>query len=155
MKLRDFIHVGAITSSLKATDRDAVLREIVESLASAGAIEAAMIEPVVDALLKRERTGTTGFGKGVAVPHAKLPGIGKLCGAVGLSAAGVDFKALDHKPVHSIFMVLSPLGQDQVHHQAMEVIFRNLNKDIYRRSLRQADSSEKVVKLLDEADAGK
>jgi len=75
--------------------------------------------------------------------------------AIGLSSAGVDFKALDHKPVFSVFMLLSPLGADQIHLQAMEVIFRSLNKDMFRRSLRQADTVRKVLDLLDEADSVK
>ncbi len=155
MKLREFIQSDAVIVSLLATERDGVIRELVTALSSAGALPAGDVDDLVAALIKREKTGTTGFGKGVAVPHAKHAKVTKLVGAVGLSQAGIDFNALDHKPVYSIFMVLSPAGQDQLHHQAMEVIFRNLNKDMYRRFLRQADTKEKLLDLLDEADAGK
>ncbi|MFT3786985.1 MAG: PTS sugar transporter subunit IIA [Tepidisphaeraceae bacterium] len=155
MKLREFIQTEAVIVSLNATDRDGVIQEMVDELAASGAIDPADVADLVAALVKRERTGTTGFGKGVAVPHAKHPKVSKLIGTVALSKNGVDFNALDHKPVFSVFMVLSPAGQDQLHHQAMEVIFRNLNKDMYRRFLRQADTKEKLIELLDEADAGK
>lgn len=155
MKLRDFIQPEAIQIQLKATDRDGVIRELVASLVSSGGLDQSASDEVTAALIKREKNGSTGFGKGVAVPHVKHPKIGKLVGAIGLSATGVEFGALDHKPVYSVFMLLSPQGQDQAHLGAMEVIFRSLNKDMFRRFLRQADTREKVIELLDEADAGK
>lgn len=155
MKLRDFINIDAITVSLEAIDRDGVINELVDSLVSAGALPDAVAQEIIAALIKREKNGSTGFGKGVAVPHAKHAKVPNLVCAIGLSSAGINFNALDHKPVYSVFLLLSPLGQDQAHLQAMEVIFRSLNKDIFRRFLRQSDTREKVVELLDETDAGK
>lgn len=155
MKLREFINIDAITVSLEAIHRDGVIKEMVESLVSAGSLPGAEAQEIVAALIRREKNGSTGFGKGVAVPHAKHAKVPNLIGAVGLSPVGIDFNALDHKPVYSVFLLLSPLGQDQAHLQAMEVIFRSLNKDMFRRFLRQADTREKVLELLDEMDAGK
>ena len=91
----------------------------------------------------------------MAAPHCKHPRIRKLIGTIGLSNAGVEFNALDHKPVHSVFMLLSPQGQDQLHLQAMEVVFKNLKEDMFRRLLRQVDTKEKLIELLAETDAGK
>ena len=73
MKLKEFIVADAIVAELAATDRDGALRELVTSLATAGAIEQAAVDDVVAALIKREQNGSTGFGKGVAVPHVKHP----------------------------------------------------------------------------------
>lgn len=154
MKLRELIGSQAIVTSLTSTDRDGVIKEMIQCLVEAGSLESDAAPDIIAALIKREKSASTGFGKGVAVPHAKHPRVGKLTGAVGLSHAGIDFKAVDQKPVYSVFMLLSPLGQDQQHLQAMEVIFRNLNKDMFRRFLRQADTSQKVLDLLDEADQG-
>jgi PTS system nitrogen regulatory IIA component len=63
---------------------------------------------VVAKLLDREEKGSTGFGRGVAVPHAKHEGVGKLIAAIGLSDRGVDFASLDKQPVFSVFLLLSP-----------------------------------------------
>jgi mannitol/fructose-specific phosphotransferase system IIA component (Ntr-type) len=71
MKLKDFIVNDAIVPELAANDRDGVIKELVASLAAAGAIEQAAVPEVVAALIKREQNGSTGFGKGVAVPHVK------------------------------------------------------------------------------------
>jgi mannitol/fructose-specific phosphotransferase system IIA component (Ntr-type) len=91
----------------------------------------------------------------VAVPHVKHPKVKKMVGTVGRSAGGVDFAALDHQPVYSVVLLLSPENQPQQHLQAMNIVFSNLQKDMFRRFLRQADTREGIVDLLDEADQGK
>jgi PTS system nitrogen regulatory IIA component len=152
MKLKDFIVTEAVQSELAATDRDAAIRELVESVAKAGGIAPDAVDDIVGALIKREQTGSTGFGKGVAVPHVKHPKVLKMVGTVGRSASGLDFAALDHQPVYSIFLLLSPENQPQQHLQAMNIIFTNLQKDMFRRFLRQSASREAILELLDEAD---
>ena len=155
MKLREFIVTEAITPELAATDRDGVIRELVGALAGAGALPADAVEEVVAALIKREQNGSTGFGKGVAVPHVKHPRVTKMAGTVGRSTGGIDFAALDHQPVYSIFLLLSPDDAPQQHLQAMNIVFSNLQKDTFRRFLRQSATREAIADLLDEADQGK
>ena len=155
MKLKEFIVPGAIVPELKASDRDGVIRELVEGLAAAGAVPTESVDEVVAALIKREQNGSTGFGKGVAVPHVKHAKVTKMAGAVGRSVNGVDFAALDHQPVYSVFLLLSPDNAPQQHLQAMNIVFSNLQKDMFRRFLRNAATREGIVDLLDEADQGK
>lgn len=155
MKLRDFIVREAICPRLQAKDRDGAIRELVNALAQAGALGADAVDEIVAALIKREQNGSTGFGKGVAVPHVKHPKIRQMSGTFGRSEAGIDFAALDHQPVYSIVLLLSPDNQPQQHLQAMNIIFSNLQSDMFRRFLRQSDSREKIADLLDEADQGK
>src|SRR5215216_3234412 len=104
MKLKDFIVADAVTPELAATDRDGVLRELV----TARALPQTAVDEVVAALIKREQNGSTGFGKGVAVPHVKHPAVSKMSGTIGRSSAGLDFAALDHQPVYSVVLLLSP-----------------------------------------------
>lgn len=155
MKLKEFIVTEAIVPELKASDRDGAIRELVESLSHAGALPASVIDEVVAALVKREQNGSTGFGKGVAVPHVKHPKIRKMVGTIGRSSSGIDFAALDHQPVYSIVLLLSPENQPQQHLQAMNIIFSNLQKDMFRRFLRQSTTRQAISDLLDEADQGK
>jgi mannitol/fructose-specific phosphotransferase system IIA component (Ntr-type) len=155
MKLKEFIVADAIVPELAAPDRDGVLRELVGSLAAAGALPAGAVDDVVAALIKREQNGSTGFGKGVAVPHVKHAKVAKMAGTIGRSVGGVDFAALDHQPVYSVVLLLSPENQPQQHLQAMNIIFSNLQKDMFRRFLRQSETREKINELLDEADQGK
>lgn len=155
MKLKDFIVGNAIVPNIQAKDRDGAIKELVESLAKAGGIAESAVEEIVAALVKREQNGSTGFGKGVAVPHVKHPKITKMAGTIGRSEAGLDFAALDHQPVYSIVLLLSPENQPQQHLQAMNIVFSNLQKDMFRRFLRQSATQEAVIDLLDEADQGK
>ena len=152
MKLADFIVKDAIVPELKATDRDGVIRELVTALAGAKAIAASDVDAIVKAIIEREKNGSTGFGKGVAVPHVKHPAIKKRVGAIGRSTVGVDFASLDQAPVFSVFLLLSPQNSPDGHLQAMEKIFRSLQEDMFRRFLRQSDSREKIVDLIEEAD---
>jgi len=155
MKLTEFIVSEAIIPTLAATDRDGALRELVSSLADAGALPQNAIDEVVAALVKREQNGSTGFGKGVAVPHVKHPKVKKMAGTIGRSEGGIDFAALDHQPVYSVVLLLSPDNQPQQHLQAMNIIFSNLQKDMFRRFLRQSTTRPAIQELLEEADQGK
>jgi len=155
MKLRDFIVSEAIVPTLEAGDRDEAIKELVSALAAQGALSDDAVPEVVAALIKREQNGSTGFGKGVAVPHVKHPKVKKMAGTIGRSASGIDFAALDHQPVYSIVLLLSPENQPQQHLQAMNIVFSNLQKDMFRRFLRQSGTREDIVELLDEADQGK
>ena len=155
MKLRDFIVADAIEANLKSTDRDGAIRELVQSLAGAGALPPDAVDEVVGSLIKREQNGSTGFGKGVAVPHVKHPKVSKMAGTVGRSVNGIDFAALDHQPVYSVVLLLSPENQPQQHLQAMNAVFNNLQKDTFRRFLRQSATPQAIAELLDEADQGK
>jgi PTS system fructose-specific IIA component/PTS system nitrogen regulatory IIA component len=152
MKLADFIVKDAIVPELKATDRDGVIRELVNALADADAINKADVDVIVKAIIDRERKGSTGFGKGVAVPHSKHPAVKKRVGAIGRSTVGVDFAALDQGPVYSVFLLLSPEQNPDGHLQAMEKIFRSLQEDTFRRFMRQSDTKQKIIDLIEEAD---
>lgn len=152
MKLLDLIHSPSIIADLKATDRNGVIREMVQSLADHGAIKPETVDPVVRAAIARENQGSTGFGKGVAVPHVKHPGVEKMVAAIGRSSHGVDFAALDRAPVYTVVILLSPASSPEDHLSAMERIFRCLQRENFRRFLRQAETTEAIVSLIREAD---
>lgn len=153
MKLTQIVASGAVVPSLIAQHRDEVVRELIEALSACDAVPPELKGELISRVLDRERRGSTGFGRGVAVPHVKHPGIKKMCAAVGLSQAGIDFNSLDKQPVYSVFLLVSPEDRPEHHLQAMEVIFKNLSKDTFRKFLRQAATTEEVQVLLDEADS--
>jgi PTS system nitrogen regulatory IIA component len=152
VKLTEIVNEQAIIPVLKATDRDGVILELVDALVASGAAPAEIRDELATRVLEREKRGSTGFGRGVAVPHVKSRGVTKMAAAIGLSPRGVDFNALDKQPVYSIVLLLSPEDKPEEHLQAMEVIFKNLSKDTFRRFLRQAGSVAEVRTLLEEAD---
>ena len=96
--------------------------------------------------------GSTGIGRGVAVPHTKHPSVEKLCGAVAVSEAGVDFASLDGDPVHLLFLLVSPPDRPGDHLRALENVSRRLRDDSFCRFLRQSKTADDIWQLLEEAD---
>lgn len=152
MKLSELVRPHAIVARLSSNDRDGVIAELVDALIASGAADASLRQDLINRVLERERRGSTGFGKGIAVPHVKSKSVKGLAAAVGLSGTGVEFGALDKQPVYSIFLLLSPEDHPEEHLQAMELIFKNLSKETFRRFLRQAVSPADVRTLLEESD---
>lgn len=152
MKMTDFVQEKAILPALAATERDDAIGELVDALVAAGAAPKTLRDDLVKQILDREKHGSTGFGKGVAVPHVKHEKVKKMAAAIGVSQKGVDFNALDKAPVYSIVLLLSPKDKPDEHLQAMENIFSNLQKDTFRKFLRQSSTVQDVQDLLHEAD---
>lgn len=155
MNLLDIVHQDAIVPELGSTGRDDVIAELVGTLIGVGVIDEGQRQDVIDAVLERERKGSTGFGRGVAIPHVKLKGVEQMRAAIGISRSGIDFAALDKQPVYSVFLLISPADDPEQHLKAMEVIFKNLSNETFRRFLRQASSVDDVMTLLEDADADK
>lgn len=153
MKLRDIVSEQAILPKLRATTRDEAITELMQALAAGGLIPQDHVDEYVKSVIRREKRGSTGFGRGVAVPHIKDKAIDRMIVAIGISQQGIDFNSLDRRPVHSIFLLLSPENKPEDHLDAMEVIFTNLQQDTFRRFLQQARDVTDVLTLLDEADA--
>jgi mannitol/fructose-specific phosphotransferase system IIA component (Ntr-type) len=152
MKLSDIIIGDAIVPSLANKTRDAVIEELVESLAEAGAVSKQKVKEITKAIMTREAQATTGIGKGVALPHAKLKGVKKPIATIGCSSEGIDFASLDSKPVYSVILLLSSPDNPDEHLQAMETIFKHVQRDIFRKFLRQSESREAIIDLIKEAD---
>lgn len=154
MKLADFVVREAIIVDLKATTKEAAIREIVEGLHTAGRVGAAEQESIVRAILNREELGSTGIGQGVAVPHTRHPTVDRLIGTVALSRQGVQFAALDGDPVDILFLLVSPPDLPGDHLRALENISRHLKDQRFVSFLRQARTREAVIDVLEEVDAG-
>jgi mannitol/fructose-specific phosphotransferase system IIA component (Ntr-type) len=152
MKFADFICREAILARLEAVNKEGAIREMVQSLCKAGKVEKDEYESIVKAILKREELGSTGIGRGVAVPHTKHPSVDRLVGSVAVSAEGVDFASLDGEVVHLFFLLISPLDRPGDHLRALESISRQLRNDTFCRFLKQAKTVEDIQTLLDEAD---
>jgi PTS system nitrogen regulatory IIA component len=153
MKLLDLVHPKAIIPKLESRDRNGVIRELVQVLAQAELIGSDAVESTIKSIITRERTrGTTGFGKGVAAPHAKIDELSRVVAAVGRSTQGVDFASLDGELVYGVFLILSPADEPEQHLRAMDLIFRHLQQERFRKFLRQSDDTEKIYDLLKEVD---
>ena len=153
MRMSDFVVRDAIVPDLKASTKEGVIREMVESLRAGGYFKGGEMEDVVRAILKREQLGSTGIGRGVAIPHSKHSTTDRLIGTVAVSRAGVPFDAIDNEPVHVFVMLISPQDRPQEHLRALENVSRSLRDDGFVRQLRAATTREALWELIGDADA--
>jgi mannitol/fructose-specific phosphotransferase system IIA component (Ntr-type) len=152
MRMSDFVVRDAIIPSLTAANKEGVIREMVESLRAAGQFRGADLEDIIRAILKRELLGSTGIGRGVAIPHTKHNSVERLIGTVAVSQRGVAFESLDGEPVHVLVLLISPQDRPGDHLRALENVSRSLRDDSFVRSLRGATTRDDVSGLLDKAD---
>jgi PTS system fructose-specific IIA component/PTS system nitrogen regulatory IIA component len=152
VKFSDFVCKDAIQSQLSALDKEAVIQELVGALIAAGQVKATEQESIVKAIMKREELGSTGIGRGVAVPHTKHPSVDRLIGTVGVSTEGVDFQSLDGEKVQLFFLLISPPDRPGDHLRALENISRQLRDDSFCRYLKQSKTAEDIQQLLEESD---
>ena len=152
MKFADFVSTEAIQADLVAEDKDGVIREMVQSLLDAGGVQEEEFESIIKAILKREELGSTGIGRGVAVPHTKHPSVDRLVATVADSREGVDIQSLHGEKVHLFYMLISPPDRPGDHLRALENISRQLRNDTFCRFLKQRKSADDIRQLLEEAD---
>jgi mannitol/fructose-specific phosphotransferase system IIA component (Ntr-type) len=150
--MSDFVVRDAIIPELPAVNKEGVIREMVESLRAAGQFRGTDLEDIIRAILKREFLGSTGIGRGVAIPHTKHNSVERLIGTVAISDKGIAFDSLDGEPVHVFVLLISPQDRPGDHLRALENVSRSLRDDSFVRSLRAAKTREEISALLDRAD---
>lgn len=128
-------------------------RQLLEELAKVAATQTGLDDRIVfDALLERERLGTTGVGKGVALPHTRLAGLDKIFCAF-IKSEPVPFDAVDGKPVDLIFLLLAPEESGADHLKALAKLSRILRDETAAEGLRQAKSTDDIYALIEKYDA--
>src|SRR5256885_13999892 len=138
MRMSAFVVREAILPDLKATTKEGVIREMVESLKVAGHFKNSEPEDIIKAILKREQLGSTGIGRGVAIPHTKHNSVDRLIGTVAVSHNGVAFESLDGEPVYVFVLLISPQGRPGDHLRALENLSRCPRDHPFARCLRTA-----------------
>ncbi|MCG8451388.1 MAG: PTS sugar transporter subunit IIA [Pirellulales bacterium] len=152
MKFVDFVSREAIRTCIDVDDKEQVIRSMATALLESNKITEDQHESIVEAILKREELGSTGIGRGVAVPHTKHPSVTELVGTVAVSEEGVDFDSLDGEKVHLLFLLVSPPDRPGDHLRALENISRQLRDETFCRFLKQSKTPDDVWQLLEEAD---
>ena len=150
MQIAGMIKKDYIIEELKATTKRAVLAELSEILSrdAEGLPPGAMVE----VLLEREKLGSTGIGDGIAIPHGKLKNLDRLMISFGRSRQGIDFDAIDGKPVHLFFLLMAPESSTGQHLKALAKISRMLKDPEFRNDLMAATSAEEIYRKIAEKD---
>ncbi|MBN1257909.1 MAG: PTS sugar transporter subunit IIA [Planctomycetes bacterium] len=152
IRFRDFIAPTAVIDELEAQSKNELLVTMVDVLVATGQVRQETRKGILKALQEREKLGSTGIGQSVAIPHAKHPSIKKIVGVLGRSREGVEFDALDGKPVHLFFLVISNQNSPSDHLECLAYISKYLRDDNFRRFLLNARDKAEIIELLAEAD---
>lgn len=145
MALSDLLSADSILGSLSATNRKQALQIMSEAAAAKLDIDSRLI---FDAVMERERLGSTGVGDGVAIPHARLEGLDHVFGLFARLKTPIDFDAIDGRPVDLIFLLLAPEASSAEHLKALARISRIFRRGDLRSHLRATDTRDGMIALL-------
>jgi PTS system fructose-specific IIC component/PTS system nitrogen regulatory IIA component len=143
--LSEIFDPQSIRINLESTTKDGVFTELVEAITNVRPECDAQI--MLDAIWEREKKMSTGIVSGVAIPHAVCRGINKIVGAIGLSEEGIDYNALDHNPVHVVFMLLMGEPGMEGHLRVFNQLTGLIKSDSFLL-MRQAKNPEEIKKIL-------
>ncbi len=153
MQLADFLDCDAIKTALPGGNKRSLFKQLSELAAQRSAVQPAA---VLASLNEREQLGSTGFGQGVAIPHAKVEGLSGIYALFARLAEPLDYKAIDGRPVDLVFLLLSPPGAGAEHLKALAAISRVTRDSATLERLRGARSRDALAAVLmgaDERDA--
>ena len=146
MRLTDILKPENIKVPLAATTKNDAIAELVDLLAANGQVTDA--KKVLESVLERETTRTTGIGNGLAIPHGKCAGTADLVMAIGKPAQPIDFQSIDGRPVSVIWMLTSPPDKTGPHIHALARISRLMTIDKFQQALRAAKTSQEVYDAI-------
>ncbi|MGL4392416.1 MAG: PTS sugar transporter subunit IIA [Fusobacteriaceae bacterium] len=148
MNVIDYISEELINLDLKAKNKEEVLDELAQLISSSENISNA--EDVRRALAEREKIGSTGIGRGVAIPHAKTEGAEKLTIAYGYSKEKIDYNSLDGEKVNMFFTFASPMKDSQIYLKILARISRFLREENFREKISKCQTPKEVMDCIRE-----
>jgi len=150
--ISSYLDPARIFTDVPPGERDDVLKTIVERLVEAGTITEEKSTTVYRAILQRERKGTTGIGRGIAIPHCKTSAVDAPFVAFAKPVEPIPYGATDGAPVHSLFLVVSPLEAAEEHVSILRWIAGIARSDYYAKVLSTTDDPQSLFELFLEID---
>lgn len=149
MKIQDLLRKDVMLLDLQATEKKAVIEEMIQSLVDRGYVTD--FETFKEGILAREALTSTGLGDGIAMPHSKNTAVKEATVLFAKSNKGVDYESLDGQPTDLFFMIAAPEGANDTHLAALAELSQYLMKDGFADKLRQVASPDQVIELFDQA----
>jgi len=146
LELTEFISPQLIKLELSSTQKVDAIKELIDLLDKAGFLTDA--DAFLKSVLEREKVGSTGIGKGIAIPHSRTATVREVVVAVGRSKEGIEFEALDSRPVHLIFLIAAPIESGGLYLKALARLSRLLRYQEFRNELMEAKSAEEIIKII-------
>lgn len=153
MRIKDILDTESMIMNLKATNKEDAIKEMADLEVKTGIVNNE--DEFIKSIWSREKESTTGIGGGIAMPHARNKSINKARVLFAKSEKGIDYNALDKKPVHLFFMITAPAGADNTHLEALAKLSGLLiNPDLVEK-LKGAKTPKEVIDLFEDAEAKK
>lgn len=149
MKIQDLLRKDVMLLDLQATEKKAVIEEMIQSLVDHGYVTD--FETFKEGILAREALTSTGLGDGIAMPHSKNTAVKEATVLFAKSSKGVDYESLDGQPTDLFFMIAAPEGANDTHLAALAELSQYLMKDGFADKLRQVTSPDQVIELFNQA----
>ncbi|WP_291258985.1 PTS sugar transporter subunit IIA [Fusobacterium sp.] len=153
IKITDYMSENLISLNLKAKTKDEVLLELSKLIENSPNILEKEENSVYKALVEREKLGSTGIGKGVAIPHAKTEVAEKLTIAFGISKDKIDFKSMDSEKVNIFFVFASPSKDSQIYLKVLARISRLIREESFRDGLLKCKEVSEVINYIDKKES--
>lgn len=141
---------STITTGLEGKTKDALLREMTDLLVEAKALTKKEGSKAFDLLKKREQAGSTGVGRGVAVPHVKVSGLKTVAAGLGVHRAGIDYRSIDGEAVHLVFCIVRPDQDSDEHLKFLQWVSRLARHQDFRQFAKRAKDEKELLALLKE-----
>ena len=145
MNIADIISKNAVIDNVQVSSKRELIQVLSQRIASFSGLDE---RTIFDAVWERENLGSTGYGDGVAFPHARIEGLDKVCGMFARLEEPVDFDALDGKAVDLVFLLVSPENSGADHLTALAALSRILKTEGSCERLRKARSSDEIYAVL-------
>lgn len=146
MTLTKILQPACVKVPLEGKDKKSAITELVDLLDANGLLLDKNV--VLEAVMVREQTRSTGIGTGIAIPHGKCNAVKELVMAIGVTAEPIDFASVDGKPVTIIILLVSPANQTGPHIQALARISKLMLDEQFKQGLEKATSAEQAYELL-------
>lgn len=151
MILTQILAPACVKVPLDGKDKQSVMAELVELLDANKLLISK--DEVLQSVISREATRSTGIGSGIAIPHGKCKGVKELVMAIGISRQGIDFQSIDEKPVYIVVLLASPTDKTGPHIQALARISRLMLDEDFRNKLQNAPSAKDLYDLISSKEA--
>jgi mannitol/fructose-specific phosphotransferase system IIA component (Ntr-type) len=148
MRLSELLRSEAVLLGVADLDKWKVIEGLTDLLVESGRLPAAKRGAVLDALLARERSMSTGMENGVAIPHCSMEEVDDTLVALGISQSGVEFESIDGRPTHLILLLVTPKNKTKVHIRTLAEIAKLLNDPQFRDRLVKVENAAEALELV-------
>ncbi len=148
MLLSELLRPEAVALGVRDVDKWQVIDHLTRLLVAAGRLSGAESSSVLEALIAREKSMSTGMENGVAIPHCSMEQVNDTLVSLGVSREGIDFESIDDKPARLILLLVTPKNKTKVHIRTLAEIAKLLNDADFRRQLVAAETPSEVLDLI-------